>query len=312
MPRAGRPERAPVPGDVLGAMHELGIEVERIEGGEIWARCPMHVARLGKADRHASFSVSEERGVFLCFSCGYKGSFATLVADLLGLEPVAAAVWTASYGALTRAQRLLHQRNTAPAPAAAEPSLGRFRFPPLAALEARGIDADAAARFGILWDEGSGGFVLPIREARGRLLGYQYKSGHYVRNRPRGVAKSCVLFGLHAFTGHTAVLVESPLDCARLWSAGIPGAVAAYGAAVSDAQIELLVRAADTVIIALDNDETGRLASDQVAARLRGRVRALYFHYPRRAAKDPGELTDAEIGRGIDQASSKLKRALVK
>jgi hypothetical protein len=307
----------PVPGDVQGALKELGIDVLRVEHGEIWARCPAHRMRTGKDDRHPSFSVNEERGIFLCFSCGYQGAFPVLVADAFGMEPAAAEAWVRRYGGLERAKRTL-ARLGAPAAfelAPAEPSLAAFTQPPPDALAQRRLDPDAAARFGVLWDPKSGGWVLPIRDRRGVLLGYQFKRGAYVRNRPRGVPKSRTLFGLHAFEGDTAVLVESPLDCARLWAAGVPGALASYGAVVSDEQIDLLVHAADRVVIALDNpatDEAGALGGPLVEARLRGRVKTvLYLAYPDRPkVKDPGDMTDLEIGDGVDGAYSSLKRRL--
>jgi len=299
----------PVPGDVQGALRELGIEIVRVEGGEVWAHCPAHLARTGKEDRHPSFSVNEERGLFLCFSCGYQGSFPTLVMDRLGLDPVAAHTWTARYGSLERAARILRGPCVPSAPPP-EPSLAGYAFPPAEALAKRGIDDEGAARYGLLWDEESGGFVLPIRDPRGALLGYQYKRGKFVRNRPRGIAKASTLFGAHAFDGDTAVLVESPLDCARLWAAGIPGALASFGAVVSDAQIDLLVRLADRVVIALDNDEPGISNADLVEARLRRRTRVTFFRYPRRTVKDPGEMSDKEIADAYDGAYSRLARYL--
>lgn len=301
----------PVPGDVAAAMRELGIEIVRIEGGEVWAHCPAHRARTGKTDRNPSFSVNQERGVFLCFSCGYQGAFPTLVADLLGLEPVAAEAWTTRHGTLDKVARVLRpavvERWTAP-----EPSLAGYCFPPAAVLAARGLDDDGAARYGLLWDPESDGWILPIRDARGQLLGYQYKRGRLVRNRPRGIAKALTLFGAHAFTGDTVILVESPLDCARIWSAGIPGAVASFGAVVSDAQIDLLVRLSDRVVIALDNDDAGRQNADLVAHRLRGRAAVRFLRYPTRPVKDPGEMTDREIGDGVDGAYSELRRRLAR
>lgn len=299
----------PVPGDVPGALRELGVQIVRVQDGEIWARCPAHLRRTGKEDRNPSFSVNEELGVYFCFSCGYQGSFPNLVMDILGLEPVAAQAWITGRGSLGRLERILRGPMPPPAPPP-EPSLADYVFPPAKDLSERGIDDDGAARYGLLWDQESGGFILPIREAGGALLGYQYKRGHFVRNRPRGIAKSSTLFGAHCFDGDTAVLVESPLDCARLWSAGIPGAVASFGAAVSDAQLGLLVRLAERVVIALDSDEAGLLAADQVEAKLRRRVPTTFWRYPRRTVKDPGEMTDKEIVDAYDGSYSRLERKL--
>lgn len=292
----------------------LGLEVTAVTENEVWARCPAHLARAGKEDRHPSFSVNADTGLFSCFSCGYRGTLTTLAADVLALQPAQASAWVAQGVSLGRvAERLRATGRVRPPAVSCEPDLAGFVLPPVAALAARGLDDDAAARFGVLWDARENAFILPIRAPGGALLGYQYKRGRYVRNRPRGVAKSRTLFGLHALDGDTAVLVESPLDAARLWAAGVPGAVASFGAAVSDTQIELLVAAADTVIIALDNpgcDEAGAVNTPLVEARLAGRVRTLFFRYPDNQVKDPGDMTDKQIGDGIDRAFSALRQRI--
>ena len=303
---------APVPGDVQGAMEALGIEIDRAEGGEIWARCPRHALRTGKADRHPSFSVNEDSGLFCCLSCGYSGAFPQLACDLLGLDPHQADVWVREQGSLAYAVRTLDRRarSAGPPPWAAEPDLAGYVEPPPAALRERGIYPEDAARYGILWDAEAEGWILPIRDPYGVLMGYQFKKGHFVRNRPRGVPKATTLFGAHLMDGGAAILVESPLDCARIFSAGFAGAVASFGAVVSDAQIDLLVSRADEVVIALDNpacDEAGALNAPLVEARLRGRVRPIrYFRYPDRKTKDPGDMSYEDIRRGYLEARSSL------
>jgi hypothetical protein len=323
MPRAGEKwatgavARNPVPGDVEGALRELGIEVDRVEGAEIWARCPQHQARTGKIDRHPSFSVNAERGMFCCLSCGYQGSFTQLVRDALAVSGAEAEAWVSQHGTLAYAARVLHRRaGTAPATAApawaGEPELAGFTIPPAWALAERDLTADAVARYGIVWDAVGDGWVLPIREHTGTLLGYQAKYGHLVRNRPRGVRKGLTLFGGHLLRGGTAVLVESPLDCARLWTAGVDGAVASFGATVSDQQIDLLVRLADQVLLALDNDSAGRQGAASVEKRLRGRMPPVKFFAYHGTAKDPGEMSESAIHRGLAGAATLLTHLLAR
>lgn len=287
----------PVPDNVLEVLEELNLDIVRVDDAEVWARCPQHAARTGKADRRASFSVHQEKGVFNCFSCGYKGSLVDLVADTLRVEYGQATTWLNGKSGLAAAARRLEARHidvpTRRPASGLEADYVTFAYPPDAELDHRKISLDAAVRFGIRWNED--GWVLPIRDPLTyQLLGWQTKHGSKVRNNPPGVKKSETLFGLSAFEGDWVYLVESPLDCARLWTAGFPGAVASFGAIVSNAQIDLLVRTANTVVIALDNDAAGWASAPEVERRLAGRVQILRFTYPE-GAKDPGDMSDQQI-----------------
>lgn len=286
-----------IPDNVEGVLEELELDIERVVDGEVWARCPQHAARTGKIDRHASFSVNVEKGIFHCFSCGYSGALVDLVADVLRIDHSLATTWLNGHGGLAAAVRRL-QHEQPPAPLSTphtglEAEYVTYAYPPDHALDARGISLDAAVRFGIRWHED--GWVLPVRDPHThRLSGWQTKHGRIVRNRPPGIKKSATLFGLSAFEGDWVYLVESPLDCARLWTAGFPGAVASFGASVSKLQTDLLIRTADTVVIALDNDEAGHIGAAEVERRLRGRAQVLRFPYPE-GAKDPGDMSDRQI-----------------
>jgi hypothetical protein len=296
----------PVPANVAAALTDLGLPVIRTTpgnlGDEHLIRCPQHQERAGKPDRHPSCWVNEENGAFICFSCGYSGPFVTLAADARGWDRVEAARWILRSG--TR-----HARDRQPARPAAEPelteaALALFGPPPAAALTSRRITSDACAAYGVLWDSRTSRWILPIREyPSGRLRGWQEKGRHVFRNRPTGVKKSAALFGAHLLDGGTAVLVESPLDAVLLHSLGITGAVASYGALVSDVQMRIIKRRCDRLILALDNDQAGVSARAALYARWRPRgIPMLFLDYTGTAGKDPGEMTDAQILRAVDAA----------
>ena len=105
-------------------------------------------------------------------------------------------------------------------------------------------------------------WILPIRSADGKLLGWQEKGQLSRRffNRPPGIPKSKTLFGLNVWQPGQMIIVESPLDAVKLKSLNIPGAVATCGAIVSNEQLELM-RRADLLIIAMDNDSAGNKAT---------------------------------------------------
>lgn len=140
-------------------------------------------------------------------------------------------------------------------------------------------------------------------------MGWQEKKGHTFFNRPNDVRKSASLFGFNRLSpGQTAILVESPLDAVRIASIGIPGAVASYGAMVSDVQMRMIKQRASSLILALDNpfvDRAGREAADQIYRRWTAfGMKIKIFDYSGVTAKDPGEMSADEIEAGINNASS--------
>lgn len=292
--------------DVPAALHRLGLEVQEL-GGEGWRRCPGHYARTGHEDSSPSWSINLSTGLHHCFSCGYGGNLEHLVSGILRIDHRGAEAWLADPALLAQAiesrLRSIQRYN----PPNSKVDLSGFTLPPHRELLKRKITIEAALRYEILWD--GRGFILPIRDPWHRLLGYQIKRGSYVRNRPIRVAKASTLFGLGAYTGDRAILLESPLDCARLWSAGIDGAVAAFGSTVSSRQVELLLHIAERVVIALDDDNSGQLGADAVEIALNHRASPIRrFEYRRPCGKDPGELDDDQIIYGIEHARTRLER----
>ena len=81
------------------------------------------------------------------------------------------------------------------------------------------------------------------------------------------------------------VVVESPLDAARLYSLGYP-AMALAGSKTTETQ-EQLLSGFDRVIFALDNDTAGVNESKRLYRRL---PNALFATYPSNSYKDVGEM----------------------
>lgn len=306
----------PVPGNVLAALEELGVEVLREVAGEIVAMCPMHLARTGKQDRHPSWTVNAESGIHNCFSCGYKGPFVKLAEDMLDVDRGEAVRWVKARGGIERARKIL-ERIIEPAPTIDtskqinEASLALLDHPPIKEIKRRRLTHEAVQHHGVLWDSRPTKrcWVLPIRDPdTGTLWGWQEKNDRFFRNRPRDVRKSKTLFGLDVFKGDVAILVESPLDVVRLTSAGISGGLAAFGATISDHQINILKAVADRVISALDNpllDPAGARSSETLRVnRPRMGIPLQFLNYDGTDAKDIGDMTDEQIRTAIDTAHS--------
>jgi len=96
--------------------------------------------------------------------------------------------------------------------------------------------------------------------------------------------------------------VESPLDVAYLDTLGIP-AVAAFGCQVSDMQMKLLVERCDRLTLALDDDRAGRAEMRRLLKeKWHHRIPMTVFNYQGLSGKDPGELSPAEVRKGLEYA----------
>lgn len=306
----------PVPGNIEACLDELGLEVIRIVGEEAQTKCPAHFKRLGKEDRHPSFSVNLEEGIFGCFSCGFAGRFYMLVMEVLGLKEEAAQEWCRARGGVERAKRLvkradgllLDEKDTTQN--INEASLALFIEPPDWALDERDLAPESCAHLGVVWDADNDYWIVPIRDPKtDKLWGWQEKNKRHFKNVPYSVSKGKTLFGLKQAiaSGEKKVfVVESPLDVVRAHTAGYDNVVATYGSNVTHQQVMLLFEHFDTVVWAQDNDAAGVKAVKVLLANyLRYPVIQLvanYSHVPADVT-DIGEMTDSEIYRCFEKAT---------
>jgi hypothetical protein len=183
--------------------------------------------------------------------------------------------------------------------------LSVFTTPPKTALASRGLTLYAAVEHQILWDERKGNWILPIRDPEtNKLLGWQEKgyTTRFFRNYPTGVQKSKALFGFNTYINGDMIVVESPLDVARLSSLDITGGVATYGALVSKEQFNLL-RGADRLIFAMDNDDAGKASSMTLLTLCKEMEKeAWFFNYGDIDVKDIGAMSKDEILSGLTTA----------
>jgi hypothetical protein len=301
-------------GDVENVLLNLGIEVSQ-RNNELLGLCPMHLERTGREDSNPSWSMNVESGVHHCFSCGYKGTILTLVAELKEFQTKwgrldfdAAKEWLRSNVEVNfelLARQLEDARNSyipIPVPVAmSEARLAVFdEIAPQWALDARDLTEEACALHRVRWNPLRNSWITPIRNSQNfGLMGWQEKSQteRFFRNRPAGIKKSTTLFGIETFKGGTMIVVESPLDVVRLSSLGIMGGVSTYGAAVSDIQLDLMKRA-DKLIFAFDNprvDEAGKLISLEMLQRTRKEGMECWFANYTSDDKDVGEMSPALV-----------------
>ena len=259
---------------ITDVLDRLGLDYE-IRGDEAYAMCPQHLSRTGKEDANPSWSINTETGMHLCFSCGYKGSVTTLVADQEKISYSDAAAFVGENRPTMESMR----KRLAEVPRRLLIRPVRFDKSAFYALpkvteemaKTRGLTVESCNSFDLR--RRRDGWAIPIYAPNSELLGYQLKDGPYVRNLPRGMKKSVTLFGYNRLVGEspTVVVVESPLDavlatqeCAK---AGLDvQAVATFGTKVSEDQLRLL-RSMDP-ILAFDNDAAGTATTGEVSVKL--------------------------------------------
>ncbi len=311
--------------DVVVVLDALNIPFED-HGNEALALCPGHKDRTGREDNSPSWWINLDTGMHLCFSCGFKGNLIQLVCHVKGFflnsfgqvsyDYKSAEAWLATVDEVD-VEVLKQKLSSLPiyiAPLAkplemSEARLAVFTVPPEDALASRNITAEAAAKYGVVWDDKKKNWILPLREPHfKKLLGWQEKGTveRTFMNRPTGLSRSKTLFGIENQQEDMVVVVESPLDCVRLASSGILGAVAICGSSISEEQVKLL-RYSNKIIAAFDTDKAGQKASRELLnwGRKYG-LNLFFFNYGSSGAKDPGDLTDDEIAWGIANAKSSL------
>lgn len=292
----------------------LGLSVSDTRGDEIQINCPAHKERTGKEDNNPSLWINADSGAFICFSCQWKGNLYTLVERVGGIAPGQAESWVKTdLGLRARFQRLMDHKDAKRQEEPAiihESMLSAFVPVPPIACKGRGLLPEMTQKYGVLWNANDESWIIPIRDPlTSKLLGWQEKGANrrFFKNTTR-VKKSDALFGYEQFEGGTMVVVESPLDVVRLASVGVQGAVAAYGCIVSTVQFSL-IRGANKVIFAMDNDKAGLEASRDLLKRAKEvGLDCSFFNYAETDQKDVGGMSKAEIVWGIDNAIHMLRK----
>lgn len=285
--------------DLLGTLEGAGIENLKEGTKEISGLCPQHMERIGKVDKHSSWSINKFSFLHHCFSCGYSGTLTGLLVDQLGSAPENLEAELARNSFLKSLSKVSSvDVDIPPMPVVNDWSLANMMEEvPQRLVDFRHLQRKAVDTYGVRWDSERRSWVLPIRSNSGVLLGAQFRQKGTELNLPKGLEKSITLFGLCEMREHnTVALVESPLDAVRMFGCGIP-AVSSFGAWVSAEQCILLARNFTNIVLTLDNDKVGRESTIQVQKVLRRRGAAVtLFNYrgltdaEGSPAKDPGDV----------------------
>lgn len=173
--------------------------------------------------------------------------------------------------------------------------------------ELRGVGLVQRGRGGGEYDRFRSRIMFPIRDRRGRTLGFGGRAmradqgAKYVNTAETDFFhKSQMLYGIDLAKAAIAkagrvVVVEGYTDVLALHQAGIGEAVGVMGTAITEEQVAALSGMVDEVVLALDADGAGQeamLRAQRVAAGRKMRLRVAAMP----AGEDPAEMTAAEGG----------------
>jgi DNA primase len=207
------------------------------------------------------------------------------------------------------------------APSAWDKLLVRGQRAGFSVEELRGVGLVQTGRSGGEYDRFRERIMFPIRDRRGRVLGFGGRAmrsdqgAKYVNTaETEFFHKSQILYGVDrakaaiAKAGR-AVVVEGYTDVLALHQAGIEEAVGVMGTAITGEQVAALSGMVDEVVLALDADAAGQeamLRAQSVAAGRRMRLRVAAMP----AGEDPAEMMAAAEGaerfRGLLEGAEEL------
>lgn len=289
--------------DIVAIMAAHGIALTGA-GAELKGRCPFH------EDKTPSLSVNRDKGVFHCFGCGAKGNAKVFTARMSGrlvtgrdliekrFEP-AGSVSTQGQdvGAIiTRVVGLYHDalgRNKAALDYLAGRGLGdpdllrRFRvgFADSSLRKTAPPRSEAGRvlrQLGYVNERGgeffAGRIVWPLTDAAGAVVGMYgrvlvERQGVVVHLYPRGPHRG--IFNregakLAVTLGEPVIICECVIDALSCVAAGMPGAIALFGAnGLTQEHVDLIAELRPArVVVMLDGDNAGRAGSERVVEKL--------------------------------------------
>jgi DNA primase len=160
-------------------------------------------------------------------------------------------------------------------------------------FEGRSITKDSVIKFNLGYSEKQDSVTIPVHSPDGLCIGFVARTieGKEFKNTP-GLPKGKTLFNLHRIkTSSIVYVVESSFDAIRLDQVGFP-AVATLGANVSAAQIKLLEKYFNSIVLIADNDDAGIIMRDKLVQRLGPVVTSVYID---KKYKDIGDMDDDAI-----------------
>jgi len=301
---------------IKSVLKSIGVDIIAETGNDFLCLCPFHGNR-----NTPSFSVSKERGAFICFnpSCGESGSIIDIVKRLTERNEFEAI----RFIKVKEIENDVDFEDTLSSVLEDKPDFVEFSQETLDRLhadltgnkeardyfESRGINEESMKHFALGYSSAMNMVITPVHSPDGMPVGLVGRSISEKRfKNSNGLPKNKTMFNLHRAKklGGIVIVVESNFDAIRVHQAGFPNVVATLGGHISNDNINLLNKYFTKIIIMTDSDEAGRSLGKNIASKLRNKevLWAMYddeILYPH-GAKDVGDMNDAEIKQCISNA----------
>lgn len=108
--------------------------------------------------------------------------------------------------------------------------------------------------------------------------------------------KSLVVFGLDRVYDPDLIIVEGEFNAIAMHQHGYRNTVALNGSQISDRQVDLIKRHAESAILFFDSDPAGHSATDEAAERLK---RFIKIYKTRNHVGDPADMHESSIAHCI-------------
>jgi len=309
------------PAHIKSILKSIGLDIVGETSNDFLCYCPFH------SNRHtSSFSVSREKGAFICFnpSCGESGTLLELVKRVMHKNDFESMRFISAKEteSLENFDELLAETMED------KPMFEEFSEEILKKLYtdlvsttvgkeyfySRGINQQSIVDFDLGYSQNMGMVTVPVHSPDGMPIGIVGRSieGKSFKNSTN-LPKSKTMFNVHRAKkiGDHVIVVESSFDAIRIHQAGFPNVVATLGGFLSKEQHHILNRYFNRITIMTDTDLAGRELGLSIANKLRMKdvLWASYEYgkiYPHEA-KDAGDMTDEEIKACIKNAVSDIE-----
>ena len=273
-----------------------GIDIEAEYGTDYIVFCPYH-----NNNRTPAGEVSKDHGMFFCFGCQTTKTLIEFVMYTSNRTYFEAVRYIKSKEQETSIEESVNKAliNKPEFVQYDELLIKRLNNQALESprairyFEGRKITKESIDKFSLGYSEKQDSVTIPIYSPDGMCIGFVARTveGKEFKNTP-GLPKGKVLFNLHRIkTSNIVYVVESSFDAIRLDQVGFP-AVATLGANVSAAQIRLLEKYFNSVVLIADNDDAGMIMRDKLIEKLGPIVTSVYID---KKYKDIGDMDDEAI-----------------
>ena len=273
-----------------------GIDIEAEYGTDYIVFCPYH-----NNNRTPAGEVSKEHGMFFCFGCQTTKTLIEFVMYTSNRTYFEAVRYIKSKEQDTNIEDSVNKAlvNKPEFIQYDELLIKRLNNQALESpravryFEGRKITQDSVIKFSLGYSEKQDSVTIPVHSPDGVCIGFVARTveGKEFKNTP-GLPKGKILFNLHRIkTSSIVYVVESSFDAIRLDQVGFP-AVATLGANVSAAQIRLLEKYFNSIVLIADNDDAGMIMRDKLIEKLGPVVTSVYID---KKYKDIGDMDDDAI-----------------